>query len=233
MRFELDEEKKLTVLRVVGVGGLSLVQGDLPTAITMFERALTLCQTWDLPLWFATTSARLGYAYALSGRVAEALPLLERAADRSPSTGTVGVSLVLRFLSEALLLAGRVAEALPVARDALARAREHKERGYEAWAFRLLGEIAGYPDSPELKAAEGYYLQTMALAAELGMRPLVAHCHLGLGMVYRRSGALLQAEKHLTTATALFREMDMGFWREKAEAELPRLADPLLGTDRE
>jgi len=65
----------------VGIGGLSLVQGDFPKAIAMFERGLALCQKWDLPLWLATTSARLGYAHALSGRVAEALRLLERAAD--------------------------------------------------------------------------------------------------------------------------------------------------------
>jgi hypothetical protein len=104
----------------LGIGGLSSSKAA-SQGHRHVQRGLALCQTWDLPLWFVTTSARLGYAYALSGRVAEALPLLERAVDRSPSTGTVGLSLVIRFLSEALVLAGRVDDALPLARDALAR----------------------------------------------------------------------------------------------------------------
>ena len=207
----------------VGIGGLSLVQGDLPKAIAMLERGLALCQTWDLPLWFATTSARLGYAYALSGRVAEALPLLERAADRSPSMGTVGLSLVNRFLSEALVLAGRVDEALSLARDALTRSRDHKERGYEAWALRLLGEIASHPHSLDTETGEGRYREATALATELGMRPLVAHCHLGLGKLQRRSRKRRQAQDHLNAATMMFRQMDMRFWLQKAEAETKAL----------
>jgi tetratricopeptide (TPR) repeat protein len=203
----------------VGIGGLSVVQGDLPNAIAMCERGLTLCQTWELPLWFVTTSARLGYAYALSGRVADALPLLERAADRSPSMGTVGLSLVNRFLSEALVLADRVDDALPLARDALARARDHKERGYEAWALRLLGEIASHPHSLDTEAGADHYRQATALATALGMRPLVAHCHLGLGKLTRRSGKRQQAQEHLTAATMMFRQMDMPFWLQQAEAE--------------
>ena len=52
------------------------------------------------------------------------------------------------------------------------------------------------------------------------MRPLVAHCHLGLGRLYRRTGDSEQAREHLTTATTMYREMDMRFWLEQAEAEL-------------
>ena len=60
----------------------------------------------------------------------------------------------------------------------------------------------------------------MTLASELGMRPLVAHCHLGLGKLYRRMGKLQDAQQHLTTATTMYREMDMRFWLEQAEAEI-------------
>ncbi len=56
------------------------------------------------------------------------------------------------------------------------------------------------------------------------MRPLVAHCHLGLGKLYRRTGRLDEAREHLTTATTMYREMDMRFWPEKAEAELQALS---------
>jgi hypothetical protein len=56
--------------------------------------------------------------------------------------------------------------------------------------------------------------------AELGMRPLVAHCHLGLGTLYRRTRDRAKAEEHLSTAATLYREMGMNFWLEQTEVEL-------------
>jgi hypothetical protein len=111
---------------------------------------------------------------------------------------------------------------------ALTLARDRGERGHEAWALRLLGEIASHPGRPDVATAEAHYGAAMALATELGMRPLVAHCHLGLATVYRRTGDRAKTEEHLTTASALYREMDMGFWLEKAEAALgpPRRNSP-------
>ena len=53
-----------------------------------------------------------------------------------------------------------------------------------------------------------------------GMRPLVAHCHLGLGKLHRHIGKRDQAQEHFITATAMYREMDMQFWLEQAEAEM-------------
>ena len=69
-------------------------------------------------------------------------------------------------------------------------------------------------------AAERQYREALVLATELGMRPLVTHCHLGLGKLYRRTGDRAKAQEHLTTATTMYREMGMGFWLEKADAEL-------------
>jgi len=97
---------------------------------------------------------------------------------------------------------------------------EHKGRGHQGWALRLLGEIASRCDPPDLDQAEAYYRQALALAEELGMRPLVAHCHLGLGKLYRRPSDPAKAEEHLATATAMYREMGMNFWMEKAEAAM-------------
>ena len=76
----------------------------------------------------------------------------------------------------------------------------------------------------EIEPAETHYRQAMALAEELSMRPLVANCHLGLGKLYRRTGKREQATEHLTTATTMYREMDMRFWLEQAEAEMRELA---------
>jgi len=72
--------------------------------------------------------------------------------------------------------------------------------------------------TPSVATAEAYDRAAMTLASELGMRPLVAHCHLGLGTLYQRTGDQAKAQQHLTTAATMYREMGMTFWLEKAEA---------------
>jgi tetratricopeptide (TPR) repeat protein len=133
-------------------------------------------------------------------------------------------SLRVAYLSEAYLLAGRMDDAIPFARRALQLSRNHKERGHEAWALRLLGEIASHPDPPDLETAEGHYRQAMALAGELGMRPLLAHCHLGLGTLYSKVSRREEARAELAAAIDLFRAMEMTFWLPRAEAELANAA---------
>jgi hypothetical protein len=123
-------------------------------------------------------------------------------------------------LGGAYLLDGRLADATRIAQEGLAAARQRGQRGVEGHVLRLLGDIAAHPDRFDAEAAEAQYREALALAGELGMRPLVAHCHLGLGTLYRRTGDDAKAEEHLTTATTMYREMDMGFWLEKADAEL-------------
>jgi hypothetical protein len=98
-------------------------------------------------------------------------------------------------------------------------ARERGDRGAEALALRVQADIAGTHD-PAGSRAEELYRRGLTLADELGMRPLVAHCHLGLGKLYRRLGKRSEAEEHLTTAATMYREMGMTFWLEKADAEL-------------
>jgi hypothetical protein len=128
-------------------------------------------------------------------------------------------SLRLVYLGEARLAAGQRDLARAVAQRALEQAREHTERGNEAWALHLLGAIAAQHDHPDVATAEAHYRAAMTLATELGMRPLVAHCHLGLGTLYRRIGSA-KTEEHLTTASTMYREMDMGFWLVQVEAGL-------------
>jgi tetratricopeptide (TPR) repeat protein len=111
-------------------------------------------------------------------------------------------------------------EAVQLAGRALDLARAHKERGHEAWALRLLGEIAAHQAPPEAEPAEHHYRQALALAEELGMRPLVAHCHLGLGTLYTKIGQPDQARAELSTAIELYRAMEMIFWLSQAEDTL-------------
>jgi tetratricopeptide (TPR) repeat protein len=204
-----------------GIGLLALRQGDLPRAVPLLERALDICQTTDLPVRFPRLAATLGVAYTLAGRVADAVPLLTQALERTTAMEmAVYQALCSLSLGEAQMLAGRLEEAHALAERTLALAREHQERGYQAYALRLLGEIAARREPPESEQAGEYYRQALALAEELGMRPLVAHCHLGLGTLYGRMGQVEHARAELTAAIELYRAMDMTFW-------LPRAGDAL------
>jgi tetratricopeptide (TPR) repeat protein len=90
----------------------------------------------------------------------------------------------------------------------------------EAGVLFVLGQIAAQREPPEVEIAETYYRQAIALAEELGLRPLLGRSHLGLGTLYRRTGKRPQAQQHLITATAMFRDMGMTYWLEKAEEEV-------------
>jgi tetratricopeptide (TPR) repeat protein len=121
------------------------------------------------------------------------------------------------------VLADRLEEAHALAKQTLAHAHEHQERGKEAYALRLLGEIAARREPPEREPAEAHYRQALALAEELGMRPLQAHCHLGLGTLYAKIGRREEARAELSAAIALYRAMAMTFWLPQAEAALAQV----------
>jgi hypothetical protein len=126
-------------------------------------------------------------------------------------------------LSEGYLLAGRSEDASDLAARACELARPHKERGTRGYALRLRGDIAACREPPESALAESHYQQALALAEELGMRPLQAHCHHGLGRLYAKTGQAEPACAELATAIALYRAMDMTFWLPPAEAVLARV----------
>ncbi len=190
----------------------------------MLERCIHISETADVPMMFAYTAHFLGEAYLLSGRVIDGLELLNRAAEQATSIG-IGALHALRIahLAEAYLLTGQLDAAMESATQAAELARDHDERGSAAWILRLLGEIQSHYDPPEVTVAEDYYIQAEALAAELGMRPLVAHCHLSLGRLYQRETKREQAHAHLTTAMAMYREMGMRYWLEQVEVKMREL----------
>jgi class 3 adenylate cyclase/tetratricopeptide (TPR) repeat protein len=216
---EIDHPASL-VYAYRGLGLVFLRRGALVQAIPPLERAVELCRIAQVRILFDVAAAHLGYAYALSGRLPEGVALLEEALADPASTGTGNHPLLLAYLGEAHLLARRRDDAITVAQRALDLAHRQKERGNEAWVLRLLGEIAAQADPPDVKSAEEHYGQALARADELGMRPLAAHCHLGLGNLHRRAHDRVEAQAHLTTAVTMYREMDMDLWVEKAEAAL-------------
>ena len=163
--------------------------------------------------------ASLGHVYAWSGRIGEGISWLQQALTAHESAGIGWFhSISVMQLGEAYLLADQVEDARACADRAVMLARERGERGHEAWALRLLGEVASHPNGPDEATAEAHYGAAMALASELGMRPLVAHCHLGSGKLYRRTGDRTKAEEHLGTAMAMYREMGMLSYLAQAEA---------------
>jgi tetratricopeptide (TPR) repeat protein len=208
-----------------GVGLLALRQGDLPRALPRLERAVGLCQDADLPIWFPWMATALGAAYTLGGRIAEAVPLLTQALAQTRATGTVAYQTFCHLaLGEAQRWVGSLEEAYTLAEGALALARAHQERGHQAYALRLLGEIAAQREPLESAQAEAHYRQALALADELSMRPLQAHCHRSLGTLYATVGQREQARAALTRAIEMYRAMDMTFWLPQTEATLAQVA---------
>jgi tetratricopeptide (TPR) repeat protein len=221
---EASEDLSYLIMACMGMGCLYLRQGDVHQAIAVLERGLRLCDIGQISTLFIGTAASLGYAYALSGRVAEALPLLERALEEADRTGFLyEQALRVTWLSEAYLLASRREEASAGAARALALARTQQERGHEAWALRLLGEIHAHRHPPETALAEASYREALALAEVLGMRPLQAHCHLGLGTLYGQTGQPAPARTELSAAIALYCTLDMSFWLPQTEAALAQV----------
>jgi len=200
-------------------GVVSIRMGDFDGAIAVLGRALNLCRRHEFPLVGAVNASGLGYAYALTGRLTEAVPLLEDAVACLSRSLHVG-ALPMVYLGESYLLAGRSADASVIVNRALELAVKRQERGYQAWALRQRGEIAAHAEPLDVDGAEAAYRNATTLAAELGMSPLRAQCHLGLGRCYRRAGRRAEARAELSIAADLLRAMDMSYWLPVCETEL-------------
>jgi tetratricopeptide (TPR) repeat protein len=206
------------------LGELYLAQGDLEHAIRVLEQGLTLSHASGNRTWVRNSSASLGYAYALQGRLAEGRALLEEAISEGIRTGALfGHAFRVAWLSEVYRLAGHGEEAWQHAHQALALARQHKERGNEALALYQLGTVQAHADPVDVEQAAAHYQQALALAEELGMRPLLAHCHRGLATLYAKIGQREQARTELSTAIEMYQSMEMTFWLPQTEAALAQV----------
>jgi tetratricopeptide (TPR) repeat protein len=213
---ELAEHPHTVVESQAALGGVSLERGDLGTARRAFERGMTLLRArggGD-----PNVLSGLGYAYVLSGRLSEGLPLLEESVRGEGWISSRGLGLAVRVarLAEACFLAGRAGEALEHARTAVELSRTYHERANEATALRVLADIAARTDPLDLQAARDAYAASLALAEALGMRPLVAHCHFGLGRLCGRTGQRREAKDYFTMAVTMYRELGVAHWLEQA-----------------
>jgi ATP/maltotriose-dependent transcriptional regulator MalT len=195
-----------------GLGYVRLRRGELERAASALEEGLEVGRTWTIVNWYPLCAATLGHVRTLTGRHSEALALLEDAVRQGSARGPrFHHALRVAWLAEAHLHAGRGDEARSRAMEALDLAVAHEERGSQAWTLRLLGEIA-----VDAEAAERYYDDALGQAEALGMRPLAAHCHLGLGALFGRTGNGAKTRHHRAIAATMFREMSMGLWLETA-----------------
>jgi DNA-binding SARP family transcriptional activator len=204
------------------VGTLYLLKGDWVKARSRLEHSVTVVRTGDSrTLARSTAIAASAWALAELGEASEALNRVregERILERPPEWRVVGNRAAFyHFLGRACLRLGRLNEAQRLG-GRLSESRNH--HGFVAHALQLLGDIASHPDRFDAASGEAHYRRALALAEPRGMRPLVAHCHLGLGKLCRRTDKYEQAIEHLTAATTMYREMDMQFWLKQAEPEL-------------
>ncbi|HSR10898.1 MAG TPA: hypothetical protein VLS90_05600, partial [Thermodesulfobacteriota bacterium] len=211
------------MLACLGLSQVYLRKGDMQKAILAQQRALDLIRTWKIPTWYPWAAASFGYTLALTGSVSEGIQYLEEAIGRALSIPfLINHSLWVAWLSEARLLAGDFEEAAGIADQALKLCTDRSERGHMAWVLRILGEIFREGRRTRFDEAEDSYRRSMALGQEMGMSPLVAHCHMGLGKLYSQKGERRRLQEHFTEAATLFRKMDMGFWAVEAERWLAK-----------
>jgi tetratricopeptide (TPR) repeat protein len=208
-------------LAYFSAGTLHLLKGDWTEARSPFEHGIAEMQAGNVVLLLPFAVASSAWALAQLGEVSEALNRVregEQLLERLGARGIVGHhGWHYHSLGRACWSLGRLDEARRLGECAVESSL--RQSGLAAHALQLLGDVATHPDRFEADTAETHYRKALELAEPRGMRPLVAHCHLGLGKLYRSTGNHQEAHEHLTTATTMYREMDMRFWLEQAEAE--------------
>ena len=196
-------------------------RGDFPLAIRILEQGIDVCHAWHDFVRTPIFAVALGAAYALAGRADKAHALLQgRVEEFRRRPFHLRPAHILLCAGTICLATGQIDEASSHAREVLALARRLEARGSEAHALCLAGDVVSTSCTED---AEAYYRQALTLAVPRGMRPLIAHCHLGLGKLHRRKGNREQAREQIIIAMSMYREMGMQFWLEQAEAEIPQL----------
>jgi tetratricopeptide (TPR) repeat protein len=222
---EVTQHAHTIGLAYSAAGSLHLQRSDWVRARPLIEHAIAVLRTANVVNLLAALAAST-WVLAQHGECSEALnrlreseQLIERLYATGPGAGGRGT---YHWLGRTCLLLGRLDEAWNLGNRAVEANRS--QPGLAAHALHLLGDIATHPDRFDAERGEAHYRQALALAEPRGMRPLVAHCHLGLGKLYLRTGKREEAQEHLTTATTMYREMDMRFYLEQAEAAMSESA---------
>jgi tetratricopeptide (TPR) repeat protein len=213
-------------------GFLHLKNGQFDRAVSSLTRAVEICRTWNISIHLPRAVAALGYVHVLLGQAGTGLSLLEEACLQAESMGRLyEQASFVSWLAQAYLASERVEDAIATARRAFELADGSKQQGKRAHTLRVLGEAFAAGTPMQVLQAETFYIQALELAVELGMRPLKAHCLLGLGRLHRRAERFDEARFYLNEAIALYTNLNMRFWIPKAEAELQLFTPSEVHTD--
>ena len=185
----------------------------------MAENALRELRSQELPIAWHLASAALGSAYNLEGRIADAIAVLEQGQVQVIDDALWG-PMNQAHLAQAYGLVGRMKEARNAAQDAIELAQRYDARGIEAWARQILGEIHLSSGCTATGDAQEQFQRALALADQLQMRPLVAHCHAGLGRLRGKTRQKAEARRELTHARDMYRNMEMTYYLQRAEHDL-------------
>jgi class 3 adenylate cyclase/tetratricopeptide (TPR) repeat protein len=208
------------VCACAGLGRLLLRKGAHSQALGVLERGLQLSRRFHLDVWSPVLSAAFGLACARVGRMAEALEFGKQGVgEGSDDPNISNQPLRLGWLAETYLVSGQLEAARRAGEHATELARRYGQRGHLAWALFLRGEVASAPGNGPFPGAESCYREAMAIGEALGMRPVVARCHLGLGRLFQSRGDTRQGVDHFLAASTLFAEMGMTFWEQLCDSE--------------
>jgi tetratricopeptide (TPR) repeat protein len=203
-------------------GTVHVLQGDWARARSVIDQWIAVARAGNVVLQLPWAVASSAWVLAQLGEMSHSLDRLregEQLLERQAATGMVAhLGWGYHSLGRACLLLGRLDEARRLGDRAVECSK--RQPGFAAHALHLLGDIATHPDRFDAECGEAHYGKALALAEPRGMRPLVAHCHLALGKLHRRTGKRQQAQEHLSTAMTMYREMNMRFWLDQAEAQI-------------
>ena len=222
---EAAENPQSISITCVAIGYAHVRQGVVAEAISFLERGLKLSQTYGLDVHMPWISSTLGLAYALGGQCELGIEYAEDGVKLGEALGLPRYQpLRVSILANVYLLAGRHENAHVSAQQGFELARRYHEKGPEAWSLYLIAaSLAQLQPADGQEIREGYHAAA-GLAEDLGMRPLVAHCRLGLGRVHAKRGDSITARDELQKALSMYREMEMQHWLKQAEAELVSLS---------
>jgi predicted ATPase len=209
----------------LGLGQIQTAQGAFSQAVPVLEGVTELCKNSRLPLIQQPTSAVLSLAYALAGRMTDALSIAEDGIPSGRNIGLFDTPMSIIASGTVYLMAGNSDKAEQVAVSAAQMVEQHGYRGNQARVAQLLGDICAGRSPPNLAKAKASYEKAISLAKELQMRPLIAQCDRRLGLLHTTTRCYEEADRCLTGALQLFREMDMAQWADRTEQELKAIND--------
>ena len=201
------------------LGTVYMIRGKLDSAIKTLEAALNLCQSEDLLAAFPLVAAGLGHAHSLSGNPDAVISFLEEAVQpRKSNSSVVPTGYPQTALAVAYSLKGETNKAIQnvkLARDML---EQKGESGFGAWALYYMAKIQSQGEFKHIQKATDLYHKAADQAVALGMKPLLAHCHNGLGQVYMKKGQASEARSELLAAMDLYQEMGIKLWISHVES---------------